>query len=115
MVGPHTTKAPGQFIVITNERFEQESRACVGYSRLPGTRMKRQQSAASTTAIQARHISARLLSSFLMNEVSAYSYIALLTVGIPHEWLLYSREGHEGILAVSRQSQYRIQHVLVSC
>lgn len=71
MVGPHTPeKAPGQFIVITNEMFQQESQASVGYNRLPGTRMKRQQSAASTTAIHARHISARLLRSFLGDEVS---------------------------------------------
>ena len=115
MVGPHIARAPGQFIVITNERFEQESRACVGYSRLPGTRINRQQSAASTTAIQARHMSARLLSSFLRDKVSAYSNAVVLAVGVPHEWLLDSREGHEGILAVSRQCQYRIQHVLVSC
>lgn len=74
MVSPHTTRAPGQFIVITNERFGQ-GQACVGYSRLPGTRINRQQSAASTTAIQARHISARLLSSFLTEEVSVYSHI----------------------------------------
>ena len=62
-------------MAVTNERFEQESQACVGYSRLPGTRINRQQSAASTTAIQARHISARLLSSFLTEEVSVYSHI----------------------------------------
>jgi hypothetical protein len=115
MIGPHITRAPGQFIVITNERFEQENKACAGYSRLPGTRMKRQQSAASTTAIQARHISARLLSSFLADEVSVCSYVVILTVGVPHEWLLYPRESHEGILAVSRQRQYGVQHVLVSC
>ena len=108
MVGLHTTRAPGQFVVGTNERFEQESRACVGYSRVRGTRMKRQQSAASTTAIQARHISARLLRSFLMQQVSVCYYVVILTVGIPHEWLLYPRKSHEGILAVSRQRQYRI-------
>ena len=34
-------------------------------SRLPGTKMKRQQSATSTTAIQKRHMSARRLSNFL--------------------------------------------------
>jgi hypothetical protein len=90
MIGPHTKRAPGQFVVITNERFEQESRACAGYSRLPGTRMKRQQSAASTTAIQARHMSARLLSNFLLEKVSVYTYEEILTVGVPHEWLLYS-------------------------
>jgi len=115
MVGPHTTRAPGQFIMTTNERFEKESQACVGYSRLPGTRINRQQSAASTTAIQARHMSARLLSSFLILKVSMYSYVVVLTMGVPHEWLLHSRKVHEGIFAVSRQCQYRIQHVLVSC
>ena len=90
MAGPHAARAPGRFIVITNERFEQESQACKGYSRLPGTRINRQQSAASTTAIQARHMSARLLSSFLIEEVSVYSYVAFLVVDVPHEWLFHS-------------------------
>jgi hypothetical protein len=53
-------KAPGRFIKQQMKWKERD-----GYKRLPGTRMKRQQSAASTSAIHARHMSARLLRSFL--------------------------------------------------
>ena len=47
---------------------KRNGRRGIGYKRLPGTRMKRQQSAASTSAIHARHMSARLLRSFLSRE-----------------------------------------------
>jgi hypothetical protein len=94
MVGRLTSRAPGQFIVITNEISEQKSRARIGYSRLPGTRIKRQQSAASTTAIHARHISARLLSSFLIDEVSILS----------HDDILKSTHTSQKVPSLSRSS-----------
>jgi hypothetical protein len=72
MVGDHAPRAPCQFNVITNEKLHRGSEAHAGYNRLPGTRINRQQSAASTTAIHARHIRERLLSSFLSSSVSAY-------------------------------------------
>ena len=57
---PNAKRAPGRFI-----KQQMESKEKDGYRRLPGTRMKRQHNAASTSAIHARHISARLLRSFL--------------------------------------------------
>jgi hypothetical protein len=72
MVGPHEPSPPCQSIMVTDEMQQREIEACVGYNRLPGTRINRQQSAASTTAIHARHIRARLLRSFLSSKVSAY-------------------------------------------
>jgi hypothetical protein len=66
MVGHHAPRAPCQFKVITNEKLHRGIEAHAGYNRLPGTRINRQQSAASTTAIHARHIRARLLRSFLV-------------------------------------------------